>query len=156
MPLSTREKQRRVLLVAGPQGVGKTYLAKQLVERNSDFVIAPGVVTRSARSGQDGNDTQVNPAHFQRMSDNGELCLVASNALSRPGSGSLLSCSTPRMWSSPGNSGRTPGVCTCVLRTGRFYVADCRTVAGAPMPKPISSSAVERVSLKNSIICTGA
>src|ERR1700728_4339975 len=78
MPLSTREKQRRVLLVAGPQGVGKTYLAKQLVERNSDFVIAPGVVTRSARSGQDGNDTQVNPAHFQRMSDNGELCLVAS------------------------------------------------------------------------------
>jgi guanylate kinase len=74
-----RNKQRyQVLLIAGPQGVGKTYLANRLVDQSEDFVIAPGIITRSARGTQDGNDTQVTPEEFHRMRDNHELCLEAT------------------------------------------------------------------------------
>jgi Guanylate kinase len=69
--------QSHLMIVAGPQGIGKTYLANGLRERGTEFVIAPGVVTRPARGDQDGNDIQVTAEQFQRMSDKGELCLEA-------------------------------------------------------------------------------
>lgn len=66
-------KKDQVILLAGPQGSGKTFLANRLVVRASDFMIAPGVVTRSTRGDQDGNDRQVSLLEFQRMREN--LCL---------------------------------------------------------------------------------
>lgn len=65
----------RVVLIAGPQGVGKTYLANKLRDAGRHFVIAPGVVTRAARGVQDGNDVPITTQEFKRRSDSGELCL---------------------------------------------------------------------------------
>lgn len=71
------ERGSKLIIVAGPQGVGKTYLANELCKRSQKYAIAPGVVTRLARDEQDGNDVQVTAPVFRQMSERGELCLEA-------------------------------------------------------------------------------
>jgi guanylate kinase len=72
------EKEPKVLLVAGPQGVGKSYLARRLVEQRARTVIAPGVVTRPARALSNGNDRHVSVEEFERLVASGEICLEAT------------------------------------------------------------------------------
>jgi ribose 1,5-bisphosphokinase PhnN len=73
----TADTRGQILLVVGPQGAGKTYLANQFVEHSADYVIAPGIVTRPARSAHD-NDIEVTRDEFNSMRAAGLLCLEAT------------------------------------------------------------------------------
>lgn len=65
----------RLVVLAGPSGVGKSSVVRELRELLPDLFFSVSATTRSPRAGEvDGVDYHfVGPAGFQRMIDDGEL-----------------------------------------------------------------------------------
>lgn len=74
----TRTEDGRLVVVAGPQGIGKSYAVTRLVQGFRRVTIAEGVVTRPPREELDASDRHVDTETFRRMECRGELCLTKS------------------------------------------------------------------------------